>query len=100
MSKYIKIFVVIVIVLSLSTGCAWSIGKKGLQSSTGIATANSEGDVSSQGFSEGGVEVMTHAIEAVSKFAVSILRFVLPAGLSIAPLEQEIPEHSHPPTSD
>ncbi len=98
--KYIKIFVVMVIALSLSTGCAWSIGKKGLQSSIGIATADSEGDVSSQGFSEGGAEVMTHAIEAVSSFAVSILRLVLPAGLSMASSGQEVPEHSHPPTSD
>ena len=67
--------VVLVTVLALGfSGCAWSVGKKGVQASAGIASANATDEVQSEGFSEGGVDVVFEALRIAGRLAEAALR--------------------------
>ena len=71
--------------LLAAQGCAWStdVTEGRMSASVGIATASgSEVTATSEGFSEGGVAVITNGITALTNLALAILRGALPAALS------------------
>ena len=79
MRDHIGVLVLVALIAGIGMGCAGSIGKKGLQISTGIATADASGEVTSQGFSEGGVEVVKEAIAVAGGLLEALLRIPLSA---------------------
>lgn len=68
------LLVIAALVLLFAVGCAGSLGKKGMQGSLGIATADATGEVESEGFSEGGVQVIGQGFALVGRLAEAALR--------------------------
>lgn len=73
------------VALFAAQGCAWStdVTEGRMSASAGISTASgTDVTATSEGFSEGGVAVITNGITAITNLALAILRGALPAALS------------------
>jgi hypothetical protein len=91
------LFLVCLLCVFLGTACAWSVGKKGIQASAGIARADAVNEVESEGFSEGGVEVASETVRILGDLAIAVLRmpFMALQGAAdgaLQPLDERIDE--------